>query len=146
MVFSSSGSFAPWIVFDKHTVAAYDAVVNVFDTLKNSSDVVCYDVDSRDSVFALFRLYLIENDATPSITELDALHRLEVEYYITGACTRTEDGAEMSLSLARINKGGTYTVLRTVKTVLREDTIVKFRQAVRGLAAQLIREQFGGTP
>jgi hypothetical protein len=50
------------------------------------------------------------------------------------------------LSLARINKGGTYTVLRTVKTVLREDTIVKFRQAVRGLATQLIREQFGGTP
>lgn len=146
MVFSSSGSFAPWIVFDKHTVAAYDAVVNVFDTLKNSSDVVCYDVDSRDSVFALFRLYLIENDAAPSITELDALHRLEVEYYITGACTRTQDGAEMSLSLARINKGGTYTVLRTVKTVLREDTIVKFRAAVRGLTAQLIREQFGGTP
>ncbi|MFM8472701.1 MAG: hypothetical protein ACKOBV_04145 [Candidatus Kapaibacterium sp.] len=146
MVFSSDGSHAPWIVFDKHTVAAYDAVVNVFDTLKNSSEVVCYDIDSRDSVFALFRLHLIENDQAPNATELDALHRLEVEYYVTGTCTRTAEGAEMSLSLARIRPGGSYAVLRTVKTVLREDTIVSFRAAVRSLATRLVREQFGGNP
>lgn len=142
MVFTSNGSYSPWIVFDKHTVAAYDAVVNVFDTLKNSQDVVCFDIDTRDSVYALFRLFLIENDALPSTNELDALQRLEVSYYITGSCTRTERGAEISLSLARINTGGTYTVLRTVQSELMDDTIVQFRRVVRSLAAQLVHEHF----
>lgn len=143
MVFYNTSSAQPWIVFDKHTVAAYDAVVQVFDTLKNSAHVVCVDVDSRDSIYALFKLYVPENDAAPSTAELDALHRLEVEYYITGVCTKTDAGADITLALARINKGGTYTVVRTVQSVLTDDNISQFRSVVRGLAGRLVHEHFG---
>jgi hypothetical protein len=143
MVFYNTSAAQPWIVFDKRTVAAFDAVVNVFDTLKNSAHVVCLDVDSRDSIYALFKLYVPENDAAPSFAELDALHRLEIEYYITGTCTKTDTGADITLSLARINKGGTYTVVRSVQSVLTDDNIVQFRAVVRGLAGRLVHEHFG---
>ncbi len=133
MSFVDDPSLPHWDLFGNHTVNGFDVVVNVFDAMKSSDHFVCYDVDTRDSIFALFKLYLIENDNEPSREELDALYRLEVQYYIRGVCTRTEQGADIKLFFCSINSNGTYNILRTAHEFLANDDLDDFRRKVKML-------------
>lgn len=133
MSFVDDPSQPSWELFKNHTVNGFDVVVNVFDAMKSAADYVCYDVDSRDSIFALFKLYLIENDNEPSRQELDALHKLEVQYYIRGTCHRTPGGADIELYFCSVNSNGTYSIVRTAQEFLDTDDLEAFRQKVRCL-------------
>lgn len=134
MKFIDNPGLPPWQLFQNHTVNGFDVVVQVFDAMKDARDYVCYDVDSRDSIFAHFKLFLIENDNEPSRPELDALYKFEVQYYIHGTCRRTDAGAEIKMYFCHVNSNGTYSIIRTAQEFLSEDDQDAFRQKIKMLA------------
>ncbi len=140
LVFSDDASLDAWDMFKNHTVNAYDAVVNIFDALKDSPNYVCYDVDTRDSIYALYKMYVIENDNEPSRQELDALYRLEVKYYITGTLRRVEAGAELKLYFCEITNNASYRILRTAQELIKEDKMEEFREKLQASVMSLCQE------
>ncbi|WP_410969021.1 hypothetical protein, partial [Salmonella sp. SAL4444] len=79
---------------------SYAVVLDIIRTVLDNPHYVVYDMDTRDSVYALNGLYLIENYSAPSTLELQILERFDVNNYITGAFYREVDGrATLSMSL-----------------------------------------------
>jgi len=131
-------SLVPWVMFQKTEVQAFDAVLTIFDVAKDSKNFVCFDADTRDSIFALFHLHMLENNNAPSVEELDALYKLEVRRYITGTVERTDSGAHITLSLSSITEGGRLTQLQSLEDDIDEDNIMKFREKLSGLTGRLL--------
>lgn len=139
MEFIANSLLPPWGLFEKTAIQGFDAVVTIFDAIKDSRRFVPYDVDSRDSIFALFHLYMIENDRPASRQELDALYKLDVSSYITGTCERTEKGAHVTLHLCDVNTNGTYSIRKTEEGDITKDNIFEFRKTLQTLALKLVQ-------
>ena len=129
-----------WEVFTHKEISSYDAVENIFDEIKDNDNFAIYDIQTRDSVFSLFNLFLIENYLGPSPNELKILHQMDVDYYITGSLTRMESGGLIDLFLCRIGNNGNLEVLGKETGLVMEDSIKEYnkivRQTVSGLMAK----------
>ena len=129
-----------WEVFTHKEISSYDAVENIFDEIKDNDNFAIYDIQTRDSVFSLFNLLLIENYLGPSPNELKILSQMDVDYYITGSLTHTESGGLIDLFLCRIGKNGYLEVLGKETGLVMEDSIKEFnktiRQTISGLMAK----------
>lgn len=131
-------SLTPWALFQKTEVQSYDAVLTMFDVAKEAKRYACFDADTRDSIFALFHLLLMENNKAPTQTELDALYKLEVRHYITGKMERTDSGAHLTVQLCSIQEHGGLTVLKTVEGDVADDNVKMFRETLTTLTKQVL--------
>ena len=133
-----------WKVFEDATVVSYDIVINLVHALQEFPDLTVVDLDTRDSMFAMGGLMLIENDRAVSNTELRILRLFEVGHIITGSFERNTEGALLTLHWCRIEPDGRYTIERSAEQLITEDSAVQTRDAAVALVQQLLADEDDG--
>ncbi len=119
-----------WKLYEKKVVTSYDATEIIFEELKDHPKFAVYDNPSRDSLYSLFHMHIVENYRPPTSFEILALNALEVDYYITGLLKRIPDGALLELVLCRVNQKS-LEVIKSEKEMIYEDSIPEFRTAIK---------------
>ncbi len=127
-----------WEIFDSKVVTSYDAVETIFEAARESDKYVPYDIATRDSVYALFNLRVVENYSPPSAFELQTLNKFDVEYYITGKLTRKEKGARLELGLYEII-GNKLKPVRKAEGLFESDDIKKYRKLLKRLTREILK-------
>lgn len=125
-----------WDLFHKKELHSYSAVEEIISKCRERDDYVVFDVASRDSIYAIFKLFLVENCHAMSGTEISALHKLEVECVISGKFTRTKDGADIEISLFELSAKGPRK-LKTVKGSIDKDSVIDFKKKIHELTPKL---------
>ncbi len=137
LYFINDEELADWELFRTKQVTSFDAVETIFGQALNSKDYVAFDMATRDSIYARFNLYAVENYHTASIHEIEALRRFDVQYYITGTFKRIGQGAEIELILSEIISGKLHAI-RYEKALLAEDKLDDFRENLSNITAALL--------
>ncbi|HPP38813.1 MAG TPA: hypothetical protein PK498_00785, partial [Candidatus Kapabacteria bacterium] len=109
----------------------------IFEVAKNSRDFVVYDLETRDSLYSLFKLYVVENYNLPTLNEIDALRKFKVGYFIAGSYEQLPEAAEISLTLYKINENDVEKI-KTVADILNEDKLEEMDKLVAKLAKKLL--------
>lgn len=135
--FVNDTTLTPWSLFSNKETRSYDAIENIFEEVRNLDNYTCYDTESRDSIYSLFNLKIIDNFKAPNPVELSALNRLEVNNYISGEFKRTESGAKITLVFCEISNN-TAKVLKSVSENIDNDDIDAFRNAIKKAAKELM--------
>jgi hypothetical protein len=130
-------NFPKWDLFDRPIVSSYDAVESIFEQAKESQHFVVYDIPTRDSIYTIFNLYIIENHKPPSQTEIEALDKFLVRRYISGTFTRQKKNAEIELNLYEI-VDGRLKQLKTEKGIIEKDDLTEFRNVLKELTKRLL--------
>jgi hypothetical protein len=133
----NSNELPAWDIFLHKEVSSYDAVETIFDEIRLSNDFAVYDIQTRDSVYALFNLVEIENYMSPTASEIKSLSKMEVGYYITGNLERSEIGALLDLYLCQITKSH-LEIIKKKTLVVKEDSEKEFREIIRKAARAII--------
>jgi hypothetical protein len=136
--FINEGNLAPWELFGTPEIKSYFAIEAIFDTLKTCKKAVIYDIASRDSLYALFRLKTPENFKSITPTEVACLAKLDVDYIISGEFKRQKDGATITLNLSKLTKDLMSPVNKVSDTV-KDDKIEDFKKIIQELAYKLIQ-------
>ncbi len=131
-------SLMTWDLFDKKIVNSFDLCETVFEKATESNIYAAYDLDSRDSLYAMLKLFGTENYTPPSSIELFGLAKIEVEYYISGKFTQLPFAARLELVLYRLNAQGGIFEEHTVKGLLKEDNIDELRKLAKKLTGELL--------
>lgn len=130
-------SIKKWDLFRNKEVSSFDAVESIFEELYKSKKFVAYDIASRDSMFAYFGIYGVDNCHLPSIDEITILRDMDIDYYIFGAIVRNEEGASITLSLNQVGDNQ-LTTIKSAKGEIAEDNILDLRKVVKELIHKLI--------
>jgi hypothetical protein len=129
--FESKNVRPVWSLYEDKVTVSYEMILQIFDVLKDNPNYVAYDLDSRDTMYAMRNLYMVENYRLPSPQEMSMLERFEVHHLVSGIFERTsKDEAVLTLQLGQLNRG-MYTTLGTQKISIREDSREKLMEAVR---------------
>jgi TolB-like protein len=131
-----------WEVFTHKEISSYDAVENLFDEIKNNPDFATYDIQTRDSLFAIYNLMMIENYKGPTADEIKILFNMDVNYYITGTLSRIESGGILDLYFCRINDKANLEILGKESGLLGEDNIEQFKKVLRKTVSNLMSRKF----
>ncbi len=137
LYFINDEKLQQWELFKTKQITSFDAVETIFRQALNSKRYVAFDMATRDSIYAMFNMYAVENYHPASTHEIEALGRFDVKYYITGTFKRTKQGAEIELILSEII-GGKLKAIRTEKSVLAEDNLDEFRESLSNLTSRLL--------
>lgn len=129
---------AQWTLFEEKIISAYSATLDIIATATDDPRFVVYDIDSRDSLYALQGLYYVENYREPTETELAALSAFGVRHLISGTFVRAPHGADLSLSLCLI-KSNRCNSIATVTSSLSEDSHSALQSAVWDLTTRLLQ-------
>ena len=128
-----------WDMFEDRVVTSYEMVLKIFDAVKDSPNYVVYDIDSRDSMYAMRKLYMAENYQAPTPQELALLESFEVRHIISGSFIRTSPGeAELTLTLGTMNKG-MYSENARRSTKITADNREQVIAALQHLARELVQ-------
>ena len=133
----NSNELPAWDIFAHKEISSYDAVETIFDEIKQSNDYAIYDIQTRDSVYALFNLVGIENYMSPTSSEIKSLSEMEVGYYITGNLERSEFGALLDLYLCQITKSH-LEIIKKKTLVVKEDSEKDYRETIRKAARGIL--------
>lgn len=138
--FGDHGTRPVWEIFSDKISVSYEMVLQIFDAVRETPRYVVYDIDSRDSMYAVRKLYMVENYRRPSSLEMQILEQFEVHYLISGSLERTaKDEAVLTLQLGELNRG-MYRQIAQQKTTIREDSREELMQSVRTLASALLKQ------
>lgn len=129
--------FPKWQIFDNKVLTSYDAVETIFQEAKNSMNYVTFDVPTRDSIYALFNFYYVENDHSASPLEIEALDKFDVDNYLSGEIKKLKKGAEITLNLYNI-QSKQLKKIKSVNALLEKDDIDEFRKVLSDLVKKLI--------
>jgi len=142
--FIDNPQFAFWDVFNNPTITSYDFIETIYEEIYNTSEWVVFDINSRDAIYSLFNLVLIENNVPPSYAELDAMRRFGVEHYITGVIERNQNGIKMTLFMKENNVNAVTLsqnkVIKSVEMNIYQNDLFATRIAIKNLAKRLIFE------
>ncbi len=131
--------FPRWDIFDRPIVSSYDAAESIFEQAKDSPDYVVYDIPTRDTIFTIFNLYIIENHKPPSYLEIEALDKFLVRRYISGTFTRLRNSAEIELTLNEIIEGKLKPI-KSEKGTIGKDDIIELRKVLKELTKKLLEK------
>lgn len=132
-------NLAPWSIFKEKILASYDAAQITVAALQDRDDITMVDVDTRDSMYARERLYMVEPYNPTNRSERYILRSFEVTHLVAGTISRTADGAECSISLQKINDHWEVETVKTGATTVTKDTRSALQDAVR----ESLRKIFG---
>ena len=130
-------SLETWDIFTKKMISSYDAIEVIFEQVAKHKNYFVYDTETRDSVYAMFGYYVVENYNSPTHAEIDALRKFKVEYIITGNLRRIENGAELKLYLIRIDENSAD-IIKEDKTIVLHDSQEEFRLSLSFLTNKLL--------
>ncbi len=128
-----------WDIFYNKVESSYDACEVIVETLNKSKKYAVFDIETRDSIFSLFRLYVLENYNAVTDNELDAIQKFDVQYYVTGKLIRNQNGALLQLYMMRL-KDGKYYFISDVEETITEDKTENYRNVLRALVNELLRD------
>lgn len=111
-----------WSLFEEKVSASYDVAQIIVEALRDTRNLVMIDLDTRDSIFAKARLYMIENYNPTTVAELKILSAFEVSRIITGRIERNPDGAVLTLRYQRILPDNRLQELAGAEAVLTDDS------------------------
>jgi len=135
--FSLPIGLRPWNLYDARITTSFAALEEIFEVAKKSKDFVAYDLETRDSLYSLFKLYVVENYNLPTLNEIDALRKFNVGYFIAGSYEQLPEAAEISLSLYKINEKDVEKI-KTVTDILYDDKLEEMSKLVAKLAKKLL--------
>ncbi|MCS7170587.1 MAG: hypothetical protein NZ949_08215, partial [Candidatus Kapabacteria bacterium] len=141
IAYSEESGLPPWQLFLQKVVTSYDAVLSAIDTARFHPRFVVLDIDTRDTIYAMGRLFEPENYNPPTLVELGLLLQMGVEYFLSGSLHRTREGAQLRMELYRIGqtRGGIVPELVcAAQSFVSEDSLQRFRKVVRHLVGQLL--------
>lgn len=137
--FVNDPSMESWNLFKEKVAVSYDIVQNIVHDMAASDRITVMDVETRDTIYAMFGLHLTENYNQVSGLEISHLRKLEVTHLITGALQRSTGGAILRLSWNRLEPNDRYTSLSTVSESITSDSKEDLRKAVSRAVARLFK-------
>jgi hypothetical protein len=141
IAFFGNDSFPKWDLFKEKTAVSYDAVTSMFLELKDNKNFTTYDIDSRDSLFAMFHLYGLENYQAPTVQEIKAMYTNEVTHYITGTLVRTATGADLDLYLCYVNgKTAKLNAMFKSSSKIKNDSKIEFKEKLLSTLKDLMTQ------
>lgn len=136
-MFDNNNNPLLWKLFTNKSVSSFFASESIYQSAKEADNYAVYDLPTRDSMYAAFNLFLMENSSQPSQTEMKILSAFSVENYVFGSIKRVENHAEVKLLLAEMD-GETLNIVRVEEGILKEDTEAKFGELIKKLTNKLL--------
>lgn len=130
ITFKDLGGGEQWSLFKEKVTVSYDAVQTVAHALQDLDRYTVTDIETRDSMYALAGMFLVENYNSATATELKILRMFEVKDIITGSITKSGNEAVIELSLNRIKENDTVHRLKSASVTLTKDSKVALREAL----------------
>jgi hypothetical protein len=122
---------APWALFREKVAASYDVASTIVAAMRNHDSLTVIDMETRDSIYAMAGLFMVENYNPASKTELKILKGFEVTRLITGVCERIRGGAGLRITHNELMQDATYTPLSKAEVIIPVDSKVALQDAVR---------------
>ncbi|MBM2815536.1 MAG: hypothetical protein HW421_2298 [Ignavibacteria bacterium] len=126
-----------WELLNDKEVNSFDVVETIFSAAKDCPYYTVYDTETRDGIYSLFNLYIVENFVPPSPEEINALIKLEVDSYLTGSIRRIESGAFAELQLYDISTGKIRQI-RSASDTIKTDDILDCRTVLQKLTKKVL--------
>lgn len=135
--FADNENLKKWYIFEKKVVNSFDALETIFETAYKNTNYITIDTETRDTIYNLNNLFVVENYNAPSEYELLALYRMGVEYYISGVLKRIEEGSKLELYLYKFENGVMQTV-NSAYEIIPEDSILLLRESLKYLTEKIL--------
>jgi len=135
--FADDDNLPQWYIFDKKVVNSYDALETIFETAYKNTNYITIDTDTRDTIYNLNNLFVVENYNAPSEYELMALYKMGVEYYISGVLKRNEDGSLLELYLYKFENGVMQSI-NSATEIIPDDSILLLRESLKYLTEKIL--------
>lgn len=137
IAYISNSDSSKWQIYNDRVISSFDICETIFEESRNSQKFVTYDLETRDSIYALFKLYGIENYMPPTNIEVETLRKMEVEYFISGRIEFFEKEANIKLMLFKITSKS-QELINQVEGTIKEDKTEKIRKKIRDLTNKLL--------
>lgn len=135
--FKRKENLPTWSLFANAQVNSYFLIEKMFEVISKSNKYQPFDIETRDSIYAIFNFFAPENYKAPNQIELYALRQFEVETIITGSFEQTIEGGELTLILAKFTSVGLSEINR-VKGMVTKDSMLEFEKVIEDLTNKLI--------
>lgn len=129
-------------IFDakQQPVNGYDAVLTIFQTAKTSNKFTAFDMDTRDTIYAIEQLEYVENNKPASLVELKILYKYGITHCIVGSLIRSEKGTILTLQLCELSPNGKLTKIRSQRGIISDDdNIGELRQMLTQLTRKILK-------
>ncbi|MCS7302823.1 MAG: hypothetical protein RMK00_07460 [Bacteroidota bacterium] len=136
----------PWELFADAVATSYSGILAAITGAQRSPYYVTLDIDTRDSMYAYFRLYEPEPGMPPSSDEIAALAYFGIEALVSGTIERTSDGARIELVLWRITPEHNLQLVARRSRKLDDDSRVRYLETVAALAEELLLSPLPALP
>lgn len=137
IAFENDEKLESWKIFRKKEINSYDLAENVFDEARNSDKFAVYDIETRDSIYSMFKMYGVENCNAPTLQEIEALQKLDVQRFLAGVIARKPDGLAIELYLCDI-ENKKFEIIKSENSFLKEDSMKELKKIVRELTRKLL--------
>jgi len=135
--FKRKENLPTWSLFANAEVNSYFLIEKMFEVISKSNKYQPFDIETRDSIYAIFNFFAPENYKAPNQMELYALRQFEVETIITGSFEQTIEGGELTLILAKFTSVG-LTEINRVKGLVTKDSLLEFEKVIEELTNKLV--------
>ncbi len=125
-----------WKIFDNEVINSFYIIEKLFESASKSQKFQPFDVETRDSIYATFKLYAPENYKAPNQMELYALRKFEVQTFLTGSFEQLGDSAKLTLVINEFNSMGIIEIKRA-EGVLRKDSMQELDILLEALGKEL---------
>lgn len=122
---------APWAIFREKVAASYDVASTIVAAMRHHDSLTVIDMETRDSIYAMAGLFMVENYNPPSAVELKILKGFEVTRIITGLCERIRKGAGLRIIHNDLLPDASYTARTMADVILPSDSKVALQDGVR---------------
>lgn len=122
---------APWALFREKVAASYDVASTIVAALRRHDSLTVIDMETRDSIYAMAGLFMVENYNPAAATELKILKGFEVTRIITGLCERIRGGAGLQITHNELLHDATYQPISKADVIIPTDSKVALQDGVR---------------
>jgi hypothetical protein len=140
MIFDDNKKQSLWIAFSNKVVNSFFGVSAMFEAATTLPGIVPVDVQTRDSIYALKKLLLVENYNLPAKEELKILFDVGIVRCVNGVLKRTPEGADLTLTLSEIRKDGSLKKIRSYTAGIGEDSMEALKKNLMALTKKLLRQ------
>ncbi len=126
----------PWELFTDKMHSSFYMSDKIFEYGHGSKNYVLFDLESRDTIFALNNMHFVENYKSVSMAELKLFERFDVDCVVSGEVERTAEGARLTLYLLSI-RGGSVFLDKTATAILKEDSLSEVDKKIKKLTEDL---------
>lgn len=128
-----------WKMFSNISVTSYFASSTIFEAAKDVDNYAVYDLSTRDSMYAAFNLYLVENSTPPGAQEVKILNVFGVQDYIFGSIQRIDNYAVIKIMLTKVLKDR-LEIIRTETATLKKDDQDLFAKMIEQMTQKVLSD------